>query len=305
LLQTRRNSVKGDDWSEALAHRAAEDAAVQFGIADRGDELELLKWGTNANFRFGAGLLRVARPEVPAGLPAREVAVSEELGRLGVPAVAAIEAAPAVTHGCQVTLWRWEEHLAIDPPGRARELGSLLRTLHSAGRPNLDLPRWDGLELIARHLGVVESTGRLDPGDLRLLTTRRDELASRWGTVTSAEEEVAVHGDLHFGNVLLSPRGLLLADLETFSLGPPEVDLVPVMVSVRRFGMSPQVLDDFLAGYGWTPGTEDRERLGVACEIRALLTTTWLASVSPDHPDLAVRLEYWRDGVTAAPWQAS
>lgn len=224
---------------------------------------------------------------------------------MGVPAVVALDCPPLKLGGCSATLWRWEDHEPFEPGETARELGAMIRQLHEAGRPNLDLPQWDGFELISRHLEVVASTGILPSADLRVLQASRDDLERRWREVASSGGEIAVHGDLHLGNVLRTPRGLVLADLETFAVGPPEIDLVPVMVGVRRFGMPVGVLDDLLSGYGWSSGDDDEKRLEVACLIRALLTTSWLASVRPDDPEVDVRLEFWRTGDTSTTWRAA
>ena len=85
-----------------------------------------------------------------------------------------------------------------------------------------------------------------------------------------------VHGDLHRHNVLKTPTGPVLVDLEMSGVGPVCADIVPQVVAVRRYGAPPRVLDDFLAGYGleasgW-PGFE------VLVQAYELWTTAWAIS---------------------------
>ena len=60
-----------------------------------------------------------------------------------------------------------------------------------------------------------------------------------------------IHGDMHYGNVLCLPgRRLLLIDFDQVCRGPLEWDLVPNLVTARRFGMPAADYQAFCAAYG-------------------------------------------------------
>jgi aminoglycoside phosphotransferase (APT) family kinase protein len=290
-------------WSAESSTNLAADACRLLQI--RPTQMQLLRLGTNANFRLHGTpfVLRIARPEIRREVAEREIAVARALAVTGVPAVVAKSPEPIEVGGCYATLWMWEPIDTAKPEQRAREFGRVIRRLHAADLSDLDLPEWDGLRQIGRYLEIIDDDDRVDHVDRQVLRRQHEDLSATWRPAETRLGVGAVHGDAHFGNTLTTSRGLVLADFETAAIAPREVDLVPLLVARRRFGLSPEVVDEFFDGYGCDGVDFDEGQLDVACRIRELLTTAWLASTDPESPELGTRLAYWR-GESDAQWTA-
>jgi hypothetical protein len=239
----------------------------------------------------------------------RQVVVSEVLAARGVPAITLTGAPdqPVLTEAGPVTLWEW---LPVLPgaEARPRELGRLARHLHDATRGGAArVPAYEPLTAVTAELDRAEMAGLTRTDDLSLLRDRVGRLAAAWPAPdTDPLGRAVVHGDLHRHNALVvEGRRLVLADLELAGVGPASADLVPHVVSVRRYAAPPQVLDEFLAGYGrelprW-PGFE------VLVDAYELWATAWAVANRGASPALAeeadLRVDRWRPGVTSSrPW---
>jgi hypothetical protein len=231
----------------------------------------------------------------------RQVIVSELLADLGVAAVTVSEPydQPVMTEAGSVTTWTWLEVVEgeeVDP----RELGRIARSLHDVTRGGVaNVPSFDILGAVRAELDRAEEAGRTAEADLVLLRERAARLEATWPDPEDDPLGVAVvHGDLHRHNVLSTPTGPVLVDLEMSGVGPVCADIVPQVVAVRRYGAPPRVLDEFLAGYGLeASGWPGFETLVQAYE---LWTTAWAVGnrgQSAEIDDEAeVRLDRWRPG---------
>lgn len=307
MTQTRENGKKSSVWSAEMALAIARQASREMGIEP--GEFTLLRFGTNANYRLpGAQLvMRIARPETPFAIPHRELEVAGYLNQAGVPVVEPAEGyeQPILVQDCSVTLWKWVEHAPADA-GDAAEFGRLVKRLHAVDPPPGEgLPEWNGLERIAHYLSVIAREPSVADADLELLRGWYRRLAEDWRPAESRLGWGLVHGDAHLGNALRSSDGLVLADFESVAMGPREVDLIPLTVSQRRFGMSLTALNEFLSGYGFQLEDGGDEQFDLACKVRELLTTVWLASTDPRSEELQRRLRYWRGEVPSPQWQAA
>ena len=230
----------------------------------------------------------------------RQVIVSELLAEVGVAAVTVSDPydQPVDTEAGAITMWRWLT--VVEGEVTPRELGRLARSLHDSTRGGVsDVPEFDLLTAVRFELDRAETLGHTSTDDLALLRDRTDRLGASW---PAAEDDplgmAVVHGDLHRHNVLKTPTGPVLVDLEMSGVGPVCADIVPQVVAVRRYGAPPRVLDDFLAGYGleasgW-PGFE------VLVQAYELWATAWAVSNRGQSPQLEdeaeVRLDRWRPG---------
>jgi aminoglycoside phosphotransferase (APT) family kinase protein len=130
------------------------------------------------------------------------------------------------------------------------------------------------------------------------LRRRTDDLALRWREETKDDPlgKVVVHGDPHTDNALVSERGLILLDLEDAGVGPASWDFAPLTVGVERYGVPPEDLEQFTAGYGAEPGPG----LSLMCRVYELVTTSWAIRCSADSPrmagEAAVRISGLLDG---------
>jgi Ser/Thr protein kinase RdoA (MazF antagonist) len=265
----------------------------------------LIRFGTHANFHLHGTpfVLRIARPEIGLEVPEKEIQVARLLALGGVPAVRAESTAPVEVDGCGSSLWNWEPQAPEPSESPARRFGALLRCFHGASIDVPGLAEWDGLDAVRGYLGIVLAEERLPAADRELLVRLVDELSADLRPYPTQLGVGVVHGDAHLGNTLWSVRGLLLLDFETVAIAPREMDLVPLAVANRRFGFPSAALAAFLDGYGEPAFDLGSEQFETACQLRELLTTTWLASTEPDSEELRIRLATWR-GESDAPWGA-
>lgn len=115
-----------------------------------------------------------------------------------------------------------------------------------------------------------------------------------------------VHGDLHFGNVVVAEEGPLLTDLELGGWGGASYDTAAAVVAVRRYGAPEGGLERFIDAAGADP----REWPGFATYVAVyeLWLVAWAVSVAHRKPawatEAAKRVASLRDG-TGEIWQLS
>jgi len=248
----------------------------------------------------GAGVLGRVDTPARAASAHRQVIVSEVLTELGVTSITVTDPfeQPVVTDAGAVTMWTWLE--VVDGEVPPRVLGQVARALHDATRGGLpDVPDFDLLAAVEAELDRAEESGLTAHADLALLRDRVARIVDDWPDAEDDPLGVAlVHGDLHRHNVLSTPGGPVLADLELAGVGPVCADIVPHVVAVRRYGAPPHVLDDFLAGYGLEAG--GWKGFEVLVQAYELWVTSWAVAnrgVSALLDDEAeVRLDRWRPG---------
>lgn len=265
-------------------------------------------------WRAGSAVL-VGLPAVPAlarvddlarpADAARQVVVAGLLHERGVPAVELVgpSAQPIASPAGPVTIWRWEP--ADGPPVGPAAFGAVARHLHDATR---DLaaraPVHDPMGAVGAELDRAEEAGRTPPPELALLRDVRRRLVEGWPDAAADPLGGAlVHGDLHRANVIAARRGAVLADLELAGWGPASADVAPQVVAVRRYGVEPDALEAFLAGYGADP--RRWPGLEVLVEGYELWVTAWAvanreASARVEH-EAQVRVARWR-GDAGADW---
>ncbi|HET9860227.1 MAG TPA: phosphotransferase [Nocardioidaceae bacterium] len=153
-------------------------------------------------------------------------------------------------------------------PELAAAVGALLAALHAAP---LDLPRTvtvDALLVEARK--KADKLARAHPavaGQVHGLVTR--------ATVRRADvdrvRDVTLHGDFHLDQLVGSPDGPVLVDLDSIIRGAPEVDLAEFLVDLSLRGLPGAVVEDvartLLTSYGVSAGVDvDRALLAVCAD---------------------------------------
>ncbi len=190
----------------------------------------ILKLAKHTTVRLGPVVARVqsdGEPRASRTAMAREVAVGQHLTRLGAPAVRPSVDPPPGPHevgGCVISLWPFVDHRAAEEADAAAA-GAALREVHAA----------------------LASYGGALPG-YRDTVTRCAALASDAAAMAAAASEeraflarlvrvglgqapadphgwIALHGDTHLGNVMMTAGGAVWADLEAACRGPLEWDL--------------------------------------------------------------------------------
>ncbi|MGA7808275.1 phosphotransferase [Bradyrhizobium sp.] len=184
-----------------------------------------------------ARAMPVSAPEATARLTL-EVDIARHLAGNRAP-VAGLAAdwpgGPHIQDGFVITLWKFIEHVAAngDDARHVSEAADALRRVHRAlSDYRGELPSfWHKLDRCDRLLENEATTPALGPVDRAFLRSTYGRLREM---VTSTPfEPIPIHGDVHLGNVLITPQGALWNDLEDVSLGPcewdvgwlPEVDL--------------------------------------------------------------------------------
>ena len=293
-----------DDSGRFTPERLAEVLAAVCAVAgvDHRDA-KLLKFTANAVFRLRRDpvVVRIAGSTALRHRAEKVVRVAGWLAEHDVPAVRLLPGLPQPVHvgPYQATVWQAVPH-GRRRPG-PRDLAALLRRLHELQPPEFELPEWQPLDDVRRRLGDAEG---LDLADRRFLEDRCAQLSERLATLDYPLRTCVVHGDAHLGNVLMGERGPVLCDFDSTCLGPPEWDLTPIPVGVRRFGGSRRAAAKFARQYGFDvtswPG------FAVLREVRELKLATSVLPILRSNPRvvpaLRRRLHSVRTGDTNAGW---
>jgi|694.fasta_scaffold11004_5 hypothetical protein len=249
-----------------LARRTATDVVGRLGIT--GVALDVVRVGTSILFASTTdGMLVRVEDRGDTASARRQVTVGRYLAECGVPAVVPLDDIdqPVVTDTGAVTLWRLEQLVPgeVDPA----TLGALARHLHGAttdAGAGAGLPTLDPLGAVRRQLATA---------GVSTLDDVVADLATRWSGFATVMPTALVHGDLHPGNVLMTRRGPVLADLELAGVGPVAYDLVPAVVAVQRYGEPARSLAEYARAYGQPIAPAARH--GVLRDTYEMWLTAW------------------------------
>jgi len=271
------------------------------GLDHRG--ATLLKFTANAVFRLRRDpvVVRIAGSTALRHRAAKVVRVAGWLAEHDFPAVRLLPglAQPVDVEGYLATVWE-----AV-PRGRraptTRDLARLLHRWHALPPPPFELPAWAPLDDVRRRLDDAEG---LDPADRQFIASRCAQLAERLAELEFPQPTCVLHGDAHLGNLVPGPDGPVLCDFDSTCVGPPEWDLTPIPVGLRRFGGSWRSGAIFAREYGFDvtrwPG------FTVLREVRELKLATSVLPILKSNPhvvpELRRRLHSVRTGDTSAEW---
>jgi aminoglycoside phosphotransferase (APT) family kinase protein len=263
----------------------------------------LLKFTANAVFRLRADpvVVRIAGSTALLHRAEKVVRVADWLAEHEVPAVRLLPGLrqPVRVGDYVATLWQAVPTRRRRPS--SRDLAVLLRCLHSLPAPPFALPAWQPLDDVRRRLGDAEG---LDKADRGFLEERCAELGERLAALQYPLTECVVHGDAHLGNLIYGPGGPVLCDFDSTCLGPPEWDLTPIPVGLRRFGGSRRSAAAFSREYGYE--VTDWPGFAVLREVRELKLATSVLPILRSNPGVAPelrrRLHSVRTGDTSAGW---
>lgn len=252
-------------------------ACAQIGIPDH--PAELIRLAENAIYRLPGGVVaRISRPG-QAGAARREVTVSAWLASQGFPVVQALTdlPQPVEIEGRAVTFWA---ELPPHTPGSPTDIGALLRRLHALPADGITLPPLDPFVQVEQRITHLTF---LSDQDRAWMLQRAAELRDAYAHLPAGLPHGLVHGDPWRGNVVRTVDGSVLLDLERFSVGAPEYDLVVIAASFTSYGMlSAGHYQDLVDAYGWDVTAWDG--YPVLRDIRELRVTTYAAQVALDHP---------------------
>ncbi|MFE7777646.1 aminoglycoside phosphotransferase family protein [Streptomyces sp. NPDC057445] len=216
----------------------------------------------------------------------REVRVARWLAENGLPAVRLADVAqPVEADGRPVTFW---EELPPHEQGSHIDVALLLRQLHDLPPPDLELGNLDPFVRVAERLQAATT---LSGADRAWLQGLYQDLATAWTDRPAGRPDCAVHGDAWPGNLIRTTNGPLMIDLERFSLGPPEWDLVSTAVRARTTGaVTASEYDEFCAAYGYD--VTEWPGYTVFAAARELRMVTYAAQHAAVHPDWASQAQH-------------
>lgn len=245
----------------------------------------LVRIGSNAVFRLSAPIIiRVSRDLDTMHEAAKQVSVARWLEDVGFPATRRIRIEqPIDVLGHSVTFWESAAEQEVFAP--IEDVADLIRRLHSLVAPSwLQLPRYEPFAQLGANLQELDD---IKPVDADFLREAARDLGRRYEALEFALPPGPIHGDANVGNVILGRDGApLLIDLDSFSSGPREWDLVQTALFYDRFGWhSESEYRKFVEIYGFDimdwPGYE------ILAHYRELSMTVWLAGKAAHDPRAA------------------
>ncbi|MFH9734361.1 phosphotransferase family protein [Streptomyces sp. NPDC017260] len=283
----------------APARHVLEQACSTVGLDS--DGAEPLRLAENQIWRLPHQrvIVRIA-PEGQSAAAAREVRVARWLAQENVPAVRLIDVEqPVQADGRSVTFW-----VELPPPehGSVQEVAQLLSQLHSLPTPDIELGYLDPFVRVGERLQAA-TTIRDD--DKEWLQDLHRDLAAAWAGRPAGLPDRAVHGDAWPGNIVRTADGVLMIDLERFSVGPPEWDLVSTAVRAKTTGaVSTREYDQFCATY--SHDVTEWEGYPILARARELRMVTYAAQHAASNaqwiPQAQHRIDCLRGRSGPRPW---
>ena len=259
---------------------------------------QLIKVTNNAVWRLATTPTVVRLATTPALLHRTPtvIAAARWLAAHHVPAVRLTDLPQPTTAtdntGFVWTATTWHAETPTDAAPTGRDLGQLIRTVHSLPPPADPLPAWKPLEDIRRRLTDAEA---LPDKDRAVLNRLIDELDRDLPHVRYALPPGPIHGDAHLGNLIpTATDSVLLCDFDSAATGPREVDLVPTAVGRLRFRHPPQIQEDLVDAYGFD--VTSWSGWPVLRRLRELKLATSTLPLLASQPAIAAR---WRQRMTS------
>lgn len=216
----------------------------------------------------------------------REVTVARWLADNGIPTIRPLDVhQPVVVDGRPVTFW---EELPTHQPSANTDVAALLRKLHTLPAPSFLAP----LAPFVRVTERLDVATTIDDGDRRWLYGLHTELQAAWLELPAGAPHSAVHGDARSGNIVRTTTGQhVMMDLERFSVGPPEWDLVSTAIGhTTLVSVTAADYTAFCTAYG----TDVTQWPGypTLAAIRELRMVTYAAQHAAYHPSWAEQAQY-------------
>lgn len=306
---TTLNSSEQARLTDALAA-----VCQQAGIDPRG--AALIRYTMNAVFRIdAAGIVVRMTTRARADVVTRVAKVGAAFADLDLPTTRLAPGIEQPTHTPDWSATSWV--LLPQRPGHRHQVVDLagpLRALHAISSLDVDLPTWDPVDRarkrLAKAAGLTGSSRKFlwswadqqvrTPLDtvLRLLSERCDALDAAVSSTLWSLPRSVVHGDAHAGNLLEGLDGeIVIGDLDSVAIGPPEWDLVPAAHGALRFGDDPTQHRALADAYGFDITTSPA--WDTLCRIRDLQLVTSVIADLPGRPAVAQELAHRLRGTLA------
>jgi Phosphotransferase enzyme family len=273
-----------DQWSEERAAELAGAALAAVGITDaRTSSVKFRDPFASLRVENPPLLIKVAATENDGAILERSFKIGKFLHEGDVPVTApAVELAlePIRVDGHSAGLWHWAPSRPgrPDPGATGRGLRALHETLADYPEPVREL---DPIRPTRRRLDLIRESRALPPASIDLLAARLDLLGDAWDRFESRLGVGPLHGDFKISNLLATPEGPLIMDLDNVRVGPLEWDLATISRGAHD-GWSSEEWTAFSGGYGHDLRS-DREA-DPLCELAHLGALIFqLLPSSPEH----------------------
>jgi Ser/Thr protein kinase RdoA (MazF antagonist) len=294
---------EGYALGEADTRVLLQEACDHVGLTASG--ARLMRLGSNAVYRLDPPVVvRIARPDAGTEVARKIVAVARWLEWAGYPAVRVIDVdQPVMADGHAVTFWEavsedGDEYAAI------AQVADVISRLHTLTAPeSLRLPELDPLG--GTNERIASSTW-LAPSDRDFMTGELARLRDEYARLEFALPHGVIHGDANVGNVLRDRLGNpVVIDLDNFSTGPRELDLIETALFYDRYGWhTREEYDTFVRVYGFDimqwPGYP------VLADVREFAMVTWIVQKASESERTAAearkRVDAIRTGASRKDW---
>ncbi|WP_327297756.1 MULTISPECIES: aminoglycoside phosphotransferase family protein [unclassified Streptomyces] len=267
------------------ARRALQQACSAVGLD--ASSAESVRLAENEIWRLPGQqvIVRIARTG-QGSAAAREVRVARWLAREDVPAVRLVDVEqPVEVEGRPVTFWAELPH---QEHGSVHDLARLLSRLHSLPVPDIELGYLDPFVRVDERLQAAATIPENDKDWLRGL---HHDLAAAWTERPVGLPDRAVHGDAWPGNFVHTGDGALMMDLERFSIGPPEWDLVSTAVRAKTTAaVTAREYEQFCEAYGYDVTAWEGYR--ILAGARELRMATYAAQHAAGHGEWISQAQY-------------
>jgi hypothetical protein len=293
-----------DAFTEHVALRAVRRACDEVGL--RSDLAELIRLGSNAVFRINRDTIARVAPSLALRNNVRkQVAVARWLESIGYPATRAKDIAqPVEAEGRIVTFWESVAHDTVYGP--ISEVAALIRRLHALTPPaSVVLP---SIHPFGAQSDPLPDLAGLPVVDADYMRSRIEWARSAFATLPYALPAGVIHGDANVGNVLVDTSGkAVLIDLDSFSTGPREWDLIQTALFYDRLGWhTREEYETFVEVYGYD--IMQWEGYETLADMREIAMTSWLSKKAADSEAAAAearkRIAAIRTGASRRDWGA-
>ena len=285
------------------------EAAAALAAAAGWPAPELVRVGSNAVFRSGDAIIRVAATD--GSSPTAGYVLADWLGAHGVRVAQPYPGEPHVEcddGGVERSATAWQRLEPVAEVADWAGVGAMVRRLHRldpASVPsNVAVPPCTSFPWWRFEARLAEVVGLVDDAALAGLTAAVERHGDWVGRAGEAEGWVLCHGDVHQRNVVQTSGGPVLLDWDMVCAGPPGWDHAPLIAMVRHWGVDRAVYDRYAEGYG--SDRRDEPVTASLAVLRAVAAT--LMRVVAEGPgrdpdgEASRRLRFWRGDPDAPTW---